>query len=142
MFLFFSNWQNLIFFFTFGLALQINKQANKNIFNLKKRKERKGKKKETRQNPFTGALASLTNASKLLPFFCKELNGAQAGPTQSQMYHTKKRHRGQEKTITTAVDNFPGSHQHAESPPPPSWWHKPGVWGCECLSVPIGIVEA
>lgn len=67
MFLFFSNWQNLIFFFTFGLALQINKQENKTIFNLKKRKERKGKKKETRQKAFTGALASLTNASKLLP---------------------------------------------------------------------------
>lgn len=84
MFLFFSNWQNLIFFFTFGLALQINKQENKNIFNLKKRRERKGKKKETRQKAFTRALASLTNASKLLLFFCVELNGAQVGPTQSQ----------------------------------------------------------
>lgn len=45
MFLFFSNWQNLIFFFTFGLALQINKQENKTIFNLKK-KERKKRKEE------------------------------------------------------------------------------------------------
>lgn len=51
--MFFSNWQNLIFFFTFGLTLQINKQENKNIFNLKKK-------------PFTGALASPTNASVTL----------------------------------------------------------------------------
>lgn len=52
MFLFFSNWQNLIFFFTFGLALQINKQENKNIFNLKKKgKKEKEKRKKQDKNP-------------------------------------------------------------------------------------------
>lgn len=51
MFLFFSNWQNLIFFFTFGLALQINKQENKNIFNLKKGKKEKEKRKKQDKKP-------------------------------------------------------------------------------------------
>jgi hypothetical protein len=41
---------------------------------------------------------------------------------------------GQEKTITTAVNSFPGSHQIAESPPPPSWRHEWGVWGYDLLS--------
>lgn len=65
---------------------------------------------------------------KLLPFFCKELKDAQVEFIQSQMYHIKKRNRGQEKTTTTAVSNSPGNHQIAVSPPPPYWWQEWAVF--------------